>query len=60
MAEYSLDLEPGVKEDLLKTIEKVGKIKSVRKMNKMLYHCKDLILSLKFHPEDSHHAYLRD
>jgi len=29
-------------------------------MNKILYQCKELVLSLNFHPEDKHHAFLKE
>ena len=49
VAEYSIGRESSVKQKLDSLIEKVGEIKSVRKMNKMLYQCKELIMDLKFH-----------
>jgi hypothetical protein len=54
MAEYAINLEPNIKKQLEGIIEKVQTVKSVRKMNKMLFQCKDLILALKFHDEDMH------
>mmetsp|Transcript_7821 Transcript_7821/g.13107 ORF Transcript_7821/g.13107 Transcript_7821/m.13107 type:complete len:574 (-) Transcript_7821:376-2097(-) len=60
MAEYSLNLEPRVKGQLMEAIRKASTIKSVKKMNKLLYRCKDLVLSLEFHSEDKHHAYLKE
>jgi hypothetical protein len=58
MAEYAIGLEPSIKKKISDLIEKVQTIKSVRKMNKMLFQCKELILSLKFHDEDMHMNYL--
>jgi len=60
MAEFSIDLEPRIKDSLQTLIKKVESTKSVRKMNKMLYECKEQILSLKFHPENQHHAFLKE
>jgi len=60
VAEYSIGLEPAIQTKLRALIEQVSKVKSVRKMNKMLYQCKELICALKFHEEDQHHRYLRE
>lgn len=60
MCEYSIALEPAIQQKLNNLINKVSTIKSVKKMNKMLYQCKDLIMSLKFHPDDSHHLFLKE
>ena len=60
MAEYSIDLEPRIKEILKTLIQKVENTKSVRKMNKMLYECKEQILNLKFHAENQHHIFLKE
>lgn len=60
MCEYSIGLEPSVREKLETLIERVSTIKSVKKMNKMLYQCKDLIMGLKFHSEDKHHQFLKE
>jgi len=60
VAEYSIGLEPYVQAKLNALIEQVSKVKSVRKMNKMLYQCKELVYGLKFHEDDQHHRYLRE
>ena len=60
MCEHSISLEPTVSTKLASLVEKVSTIKSVKKMNKMLYQCKDLIMSLKFHENDEHHRFLKD
>lgn len=60
MCEYSVGLEPNVQTKLNTLIERVSTIKSVKKMNKMLYQCKDLIMGLKFHAEDKHHQFLKE
>ena len=60
MCEYSIGLEPSVREKLETLIERVSTIKSVKKMNKMLYQCKDLIMGLKFRSEDKHHQSLKE
>lgn len=60
MAEYAINLEPSIKSKIESLIEKVHTVKSVRKMNKMLFQCKDLILALKFHGEDMHMKYLQE
>ena len=60
MAEYAINLEPDIKKKISDLIDKVHSIKSVKKMNKMLFQCKDLILNLKFHPDDAHMKYLQE
>jgi len=41
-------------------MERVGKIKSVKKMNKMLYQCKELVMGINFHEYDEHHKFLKE
>ena len=60
MAEYTLDLNKDVKKKISGLIDKVHSIKSVKKMNKMLFQCKELVLSLKFDPADTHMKYLQE
>lgn len=60
VAEYSIGLEPHVQGKLNALIDQVVKVKSVRKMNKMLYQCKELVCGLQFHENDNHHRYLRE
>lgn len=60
MCEYSISLEPTIEQKLTTLIGRVTTIKSVKKMNKMLYQCKDLIMGLKFHPQDPHHQFLKE
>ena len=60
VAEYVIDLNADVKSKIDSLIEKVHTIKSVKKMNKMLFKCKELILSLKFHVADPHMKYLQE
>ena len=60
VAEYSIGLEPQVQAKLSALIDQVSKVKSVRKMNKNLYQCKELIKTLRFHEDDQHHRYLRE
>lgn len=59
MAEYSIDLEPDVKKKLQSLAQRMRNIKSVKKMNKMLYQCKDLVLGLKFHDNDPHQKFMK-
>ena len=49
MLEYTLDLNEGLKEELYGLIERLSKTKSVKRMNRLLYKCKDLVLKLDFH-----------
>lgn len=60
MAEYSIGLEPQIKVKLDLLMDRVGNIKSVKKMNKMLYQCKELVMSLRFFDSDLHHRYLKE
>jgi hypothetical protein len=55
MAEYSINLESEIKKEIDEIVKKIVSVKSVKKMNKMLLQCKNLIQSLKFNPLDSHH-----
>lgn len=59
MLEYTLDLNEGLKEELYGLIERLSKTKSVKRMNRLLYKCKDLVLKLDFHDSDPKHAYLK-
>ena len=60
VAEYSIGLEPEIQAKLRALIDQVSTVKSVKKMNKNLYQCKELICTLKFHEDDKHHRYLRE
>jgi hypothetical protein len=55
MQEYTLALNPEKGEELNKMIDKLSKTKSYKKMNKMLYKCKDLVMQLDFVPTDPMH-----
>ena len=59
MLEYSLGLEKSAESKLHSLIEQIVKTKSVRRMNRILYQCKDLVLGLRFHDADQHHAFLK-
>ena len=59
MLEYTLALEPEIEEQINKHIELLSTCTKVKKMNRLLYKCKELVLKLKFHAEDEHHAYIR-
>ena len=60
MFEYTLDMYPEIKEKLQKKIDKLANIKSVKRMNKILFKCKDLVVNnLHFKDTDQHHNYLK-
>ena len=59
MMEYSLSLEPETNETLNKLVKRLEKCKNVDRMNKILFKCKDLVMSLNFHEHDSHHTFLK-
>jgi hypothetical protein len=59
MLEYTLSLHPDINAELNDQIEKLTKIKSVKKMNRLLYKCKDLVMKLDFIPSDHMHAAIK-
>ena len=60
MLEYTLKQQPQIAKQITSLIEKVQKAKSVKKMNKMLYKCKELTQSIKFMQDDTHHMYIKE
>ena len=58
--EYSLGLEKEIKDELDACIEKLNSVQKVKKMNRLLYRCKELVGKLKFHGEDPCHLKIRD
>ncbi len=44
--------------DLL--LEQLSKTRSVKKMNKILYQCKDMVMDIKFNENDVHHQFMKD
>jgi hypothetical protein len=60
MLEYTLGLYP----DILKKIEglfvQIKTVKSVKKMNRMLNQCKEIVMGLQFKASDQHHAFLKE
>lgn len=60
MQEYSIGLEPEKLKRLNHLIEQISIGKSVKKMNKNLYRCKEIILAMKFHQNDPHHKFLKE
>ena len=59
MLEYTLDLNEGLKEELHRYIDKLAATKSVKRMNRLLYKCKDLVLKLDFVDSDPKHSALK-
>lgn len=60
MLEYTLSLEPEVQNQLNKYIEELNTVSKVKKMNRLLYKCKQLVLKLNYKKDDPHHKYLRE
>lgn len=60
MQEYTIKLEPDKLKQLNNLIDQISVGKSVKKMNKNLYRCKEIILNLKFHQNDPHHQFLKE
>lgn len=58
--EYTLSQQPGIEKQLNSLIEKIQTVKSFKKMNKILYKCKELVLSIKFMENDHHHNFIRE
>jgi hypothetical protein len=52
MLEYTLELEPGIKKKIDKYIDFLNKVTSVKKMNRILYKCKEYVMKLRFHKDD--------
>lgn len=46
MQEYTLNLHPEIKERLQRYIDRLSKIRSVPRMNRILYKCKELVMQL--------------
>jgi hypothetical protein len=59
MQEYTLDLHPSIKTELNDLIKKLSKTKSYKRMNKMLYKCKDLVMQLEFVASDPKLAHVK-
>ena len=57
---YTIGLNARIKVKYEQLIAKLKAVKSVRKMEKQLVQCKDLIMELQFHPNDRHHGYLKE
>ena len=57
--EYTIDLHPGIKEEISKYIDRLEKCKSVKRMNRILLNCKDLVMKLEFNEHDKHHKTLK-
>lgn len=57
---YTIGLDQKTQIKYEQIIEKLKVVKSVRKMEKMLVQCKDLIMGLRFFSNDQHHRFLKD
>jgi len=59
-AEYTIGLHTAIQTKYKALLSKISSVKSVKKMNKMLYQCKELIMSLEFKASDEHHRFLKE
>jgi len=59
MLEYTLDLQTEIRDQIHRYIDKLAKTKSVKKMNRLLYRCKDLVMRIEFIPSDPMLSYLK-
>jgi hypothetical protein len=50
MAEHCASLDKNMYTELKGIFEKIHKIKSVKRMTRMLHRCKELVMSLEFNP----------
>lgn len=55
MLEYTLGLEPDISKLINAHIEELNTTTVVKKMNRLLNKCKDLVMKLKFNKDDHHH-----
>lgn len=59
VCEYTLGLYPDMKKKIKQLCDQIGTIKSVRRMNRILNQCKDIILSLPFKSGDKHMSFIQ-
>ena len=57
--EYTLGLYPDMKRKLNSLCDQIGGIKSVRRMNRILNQCKDIVMSLSFKSGDKHLSFIQ-
>lgn len=57
--EYSLSLEPEKEKEINNYIEDLNSMTRVKKMNRVLYRCKDIVLSLGFYENDPNHKFMK-
>ena len=60
MLEYAISLDPEVEEALNNNIEQLNKITGVKKMNRILNRCQELVMRLRFRDSDPHHKHLKE
>ena len=53
--EYTLNLQGDIRDELHTMIDNLSKTKSVKRMNRLLYKCKDLVMKLDFIADDPMH-----
>ena len=58
--EYTLGLNPDMKRKLNSLCDQITSIKSVRRMNRILNQCKDIVMSLSFKSGDKHLSFIQE
>ena len=59
MLEYTLSLDPEAERIIHSYIDMLNTVTKVKKMNRILFKCKDIVQKLKFCPEDPFHAEIK-
>jgi hypothetical protein len=57
--EYTLNLQPDIRDEINAFVRTLNRIKNVKRMNRILYKCKDLTMKLDFIPSDHMHAMIK-
>ena len=58
MFEYTLSLHPDIEKEINMHIEELSSVTKVKKMNRLLYKCKELVMRLNLIEDDPHHKFL--
>lgn len=60
MLEYTFGLYPEILKKVEGLMSQIKTVKSVKKMNRILNQCKEIVMGLKFKDSDKHHAFLKE
>ena len=60
MLEYTCGLYPDIQKKIEGLMAQIQTVKSVKKMNRTLNQCKEIVMGLKFNSSDKHHAFLKE